>query len=430
MKRVALVALAALILWPWAASAHDVPDDVRIKIFLKPEGNRMLILVRIPANALIDILFPMRPGSDWLDLKQIDGYAAEGAKVWVADLLSVYEGDNLLPTPRVLATRISRAGNSSFSSFQGALGHVNGDRLPSDTLLLQDQAVVDALLDTPIHSVRSAFWFEPRFARVGVRVTTTLAFLPVGGGIRQFEYEGDPEAFKLNPNWYQTVARFIPAGFAHFLEETDYFLFLLCVALAFERFRALVPFAAAFAAAQSFALIGAAFGLIPSAVWIPSLWGVLIAAAIVYMGVEAIVAGAADDKRRGLAVATGLVFGSGFWFALKPIIQFGGVHHLASVLAFDAGIVMSYVFALALVVTAVKCMLRFSGAPRVAVIIAAAIAVRISWHRMLDRAHALSLVPRSFPVMNPAAFTLAGIGAAAALTAWVYRSRRMSSVAR
>jgi hypothetical protein len=430
MKRAALVALAALILWPWAASAHDVPDDVRIKIFLKPEDDRMLILVRIPANALIDILFPLRPGSDWLDLKQIDGYAAEGAKVWVADLLSVYEGDNPLPTPQVLAARISRAGSSYFSTFQGALEHVNGDRMPSDTLLVQDQAVVDALLETPIHSARSEFSFEPRFARVGVRVTTTLAFLPVDAGIRQFEYEGDPEPFKLNPNWNQTVARFIPAGFAHFSEETDYLLFLLCVALVFERFRALVTFAAAFAAAQSFALIGTAFGLIPSAVWIPSLWGVLIAAAIVYMGVEAIVAGAADDKRWGLAVAAGLVFGSGFWFALKPVIQFGGVHRLASMLAFDAGIVMSYVFTLALIVTAVKCLLRFSSAPRVAVIIAAAIAVRISWHRMLDRAHSLSLVPMSFPVMNPAAVTLAGMVGAAALTAWVYRSRRMSSAAR
>src|ERR1700674_3700504 len=198
MKRAALATLAAIMVWPCGASAHDVPDDVRIKIFLKPEGDRMLILVRIPANALIDILFPTLPGSDWLDLKQIDGFATEGAKVWVADLLSLHEGDDPLPTPQVLAARISRTSDSSFSTFQKALGHANADRLPSGTLLVQDQAVVDALLETPIHSVRSSFSFEPRFARVGVRVTTTLAFLPVDGGVRQFEYEGDPEAFPLN----------------------------------------------------------------------------------------------------------------------------------------------------------------------------------------------------------------------------------------
>src|ERR1700683_3464069 len=102
MKRAAFAILPALMLWPCAVSAHDVPDDVRIKIFLKPEDGRMLILVRIPANALIDILFPTLPGSDWLDLKQIDGCEREGAKVWVADLLSLQEGDHLLPTPQVL----------------------------------------------------------------------------------------------------------------------------------------------------------------------------------------------------------------------------------------------------------------------------------------------------------------------------------------
>jgi hypothetical protein len=429
MKRATFAILAALMLWPCAASAHDVPDDVRIKIFLKPEDGRMLILVRIPANALIDILFPTLPGSDWLDLKQIDGFAREGAKVWVADLLSLQEGDNPLPTPQVLDARVSRTSDSSFSTFEKALEHVNGNRLPSDTLLVQDQVVVDALLETPIQSAHSSFSFEPRFARVGVSVTTTLAFLPADGGIRRFEYEGDAETFPLDPNWTQAVAGLFRAGFSHYWKETDYLLFFLCVALVFERLRRLVPFTAAFAAAQSFVLIGAALGLAPSAQWIPPFWGVLIAAAVVYMGIEAIVVGESDDPRWVLAVATGLVFGLGFWFALEPVIQFGGVHRLAAAFAFNSGIVISYISALVLLATAVKCLLRFSSAPRVVVIIAAAVAVRISWHQMLDRAHSLSLVSMSFPVTNVTAFTLAGMAVAAVLTASVYRSRRMSSAA-
>jgi hypothetical protein len=429
MKRAALAALAALMLWPCCVSAHEVPDDVRIKIFLKPEGDRMLILVHIPANALIDILFPTVPGSDWLDLKEIDGFAAEGAKVWVADLLSIREGDNPLATPRVLAARLSRASDSSFRTFQGALEHVNADRLPPDTLLLQDQAVVDTLLETPIGSVRSSFSFEPRFARVGVRVTTTLAFLPADGGIRQFEYEGDPETFKLDPSWGRAVAGLFRAGFAHYWQEKNYLLFFLCLALVFQRFRTLVKFVAVFCLAESLALIGAVLGLMPSTQWVIPLWGVLIAASIVYVGIEAIVAGATDDQRLGLAVATGLVFGSGFWFGLEPVTQFGGVHRLASVLAFNAGIVIGYIGAMALLVTAVSCLLRFSSAPRVAVIIVAAIAVRISWHQLLDRAHALSVVPMSLPVTNLAKFMLAGLAAAVAVSASVNRLRRMPSAA-
>jgi hypothetical protein len=148
---------------------------------------------------------------------------------------------------------------------------------------------------------------------------------------------------------------------------------------------------------------------------------VLIAAAIVYLGIEAIVAGTADDKPRTLAVGTGLIFGAGFWFGVQPVIQFGGVHRWASLLAFDGGIALTEIFALALIALAVQWLLRFSSAPRVAAIIAAAIAVRISWHQMLDRAHTLSLVPFSFPVVNPAAFTLAAMAVAAALAAFGYR---------
>jgi hypothetical protein len=444
MKR---AALAALMLWPFAGFAHDVPDDVRIRVFLKPEGDRMTILVRIPANALIDILFPMLPGSPLLDLKQIDGFALEGARVWVADLLSLYEDGHPLPRPQVVRVRVSRRNDPFFASFQKALEHVNGDRLPFDTDLVQDDASVDALLETPIRSANSAFSFEPRFARVGVRVTTTLAFLTADGGVRQFEYEADPEAFQLNPTRYHAAVRFLRSGFEHYLRQTDYWLFLLCVALVFRRFRDVVLFATAFGAAQSFALICSAFGLAFSSPWIVPLWGVLIAAAIVYMGIEAIVTTApsrsrlrvsASEPRASasstrdstlwlLAVVTGLVFGSGFWLALQPLIQFGGMHGLTSALAFDAGIQMSQILALALLVPAVALLLRFSSAPRVAAIIAAAIAIRISWHRMLDRARALSLQPMNLPALNPGVVALAALAAAAIVIAFVYRARRITS---
>jgi hypothetical protein len=427
MKRVLLAALGALLLWPSAAAAHDVPDDVKLKIFLKPEAGRMLILVRIPANALIDIVFPTRPESGWLNLSQIDGYAREGAKVWVADLLSIYEGGDPLPEPNVIGVRIARTNSSSFDTFQSALAHVSGDRMPSDTLLGLDQAAVDALLETPIRSPHSDFSFEPRFARVGVRVTTTLEFLPADGGIRQFVYEGDAKTFHLDPSRIQAFTRLMQAGFAHYFDQADYLLFLLCIAILFDRFRPLALFATAFAAAQFLALIGFAFGLAPSEQWI-SLWGVLISAATVYAGIEAIVGGADGSERWGFAIVAGLLFGSGFCFALRPMIQFGGAHRLASVFAFDAAILVSYASALLLLFGAARALRRISSAPRAALIIAAAVALHVSWHRMLARAHALSLSPMSSPVTNLATILMA-VAAAAALAVWVYRSRRISPAA-
>jgi hypothetical protein len=429
VKRAALVALAALVLLPCAILAHDVPDDVKITIFLKPDHDRMLFLVRIPANALIDILFPTRPASDWLDMGPIGPFATEGAKVWVADLLAVDEDGQPLPNPQVLAARMSRATDSSFSTFPKAMDRLNGAQLPPDTLLTQDLAVVDALLAAPIRSALSNFSFEPNFARVGVRVTTTLVFLPERGGIRHFQYEGDPAAFPLDPSRSQAVARLFRDGFAGYWKVTDYSLFFLCVALVFQRSRTLLAFITAFAAAQSFAVIGSAFGLMPSAPWIPPLWGAMIAAATAYMAMEAIAAGPAEERRLRLAVATGLIFGAGFWFDLDPLLQFGGAHRSASVLAFDAGMAIAYLSALTLLVIAVG-LLRFSSAPRIAVIIVAALAVRISWHRMLDRAQAFSLVPVTFSVTNLATLTLAGIAVAVALAAGVYRWWRTPSTAR
>lgn len=420
MKRAALVILAALMLWPGGVSGHEVPDDVRIRAFLKPDGNRMLILVRIPANALIDILFPTLPESDWLDLKQIDGFATEGARVWVADLLTVYEGDDALPEPRLLAVRMSRSNDAAFNTFSEALKHVNGNRLPNQTLLLVNNASVDALLETPIRSGYSDFSFQPNFARVGVRVTTTLSFLPASGGVRQFEYEGDAEAFHLNPTRRQALVHFVKAGWADYLGETDYWLFVLCLALVFGSLRALASFSVACSAAQSLGLIGF-FALAPAAPWIPLLCGVLVAAAIVYMGIETIVAGETDEKRWGLAVGTGLIFGSGFWFGLEPVIQFGGAHRWTALLAFNVGVLVSESSALAFLALGIPSLLRLSRAPRIAAIIAAAIAIRVAWHRVLDRAHTLSLVPFTFPVMNPAAFTLAAMTATAVLAALAYR---------
>ena len=132
---------------------------------------------------------------------------------------------------------------------------------------------------------------------------------------------------------------------AHFFNQTDYLLFFLCVALIFDRFRTLLPFAAAFAVAQSLALIAFAFGLSPPDQWMP-LWGVLISAATVYAGMEAIVGGAFEDSRLGLAIVSGLLFGSGFAFALEPVIQFGGEHRLASIVAFNgSAITINYLVA-------------------------------------------------------------------------------------
>src|SRR6516225_1439151 len=167
MKRFGLILALA---FPMLAFAHDVPDEVRIRAFLKPEGGQMRILVRIPANALIDILFPTLPDSPWLDLNRAGGFAEEGARTWVAPLVGLYEDDKRLLEPNVIAVRMTQMPDGDFATYEKALQHIHRDRSSGDGLFTQDEAAVDVELSTPIRSELSNFSIEPRFARVGVRV--------------------------------------------------------------------------------------------------------------------------------------------------------------------------------------------------------------------------------------------------------------------
>ena len=56
-SRVALIALVAglVLAFPAPQSAHDIPGDVTIQAFVKPEGQRLRLLVRVPLEALSDM---------------------------------------------------------------------------------------------------------------------------------------------------------------------------------------------------------------------------------------------------------------------------------------------------------------------------------------------------------------------------------------
>jgi hypothetical protein len=101
-----LLSAAALVVLPFVARAHDIPNDVTVQMFVKPEGQHLRILVRVPLKAMRDILFPQR-GPGYLDLERTAPLLPGAAKLWIAGFFEVYEGDALLPNPQVMATRIS-----------------------------------------------------------------------------------------------------------------------------------------------------------------------------------------------------------------------------------------------------------------------------------------------------------------------------------
>jgi hypothetical protein len=211
------------------------------------------------------------------------------------------------------------------------------------------------------------------------------------------------------------------------LTQSDDLLFLACLVLAFRLIRALAPLLAVFAMAQMCGMICCAAGLASTSPGLGAVTATLAAAVVVYMGIEAIIAveSEASESHRTcwlVAVASGLIFGSNFWLVLDPIVQFGGIHRSFSILAFNFGLAASQLGVISLIVAAMPFALRIPRAPRIAVVTAAAIAVHISWHRMIDRAHALGTIATSWPFTGSKVFAISGSALAVVLVVAAVRT--------
>lgn len=410
----------ALLVQTGRLSAHDIPNDVVVHAFVKPEGRNLSVLVRAPLNAMRDVEFPLQ-GPGYLDLARADTALHDAAGVWIADGLELYEEGVRLPPPRTIAVRVSLPSDKSFASWKQALAHVTGPPLSADTQLPWDQAEIDVLFEYPIRSEGARFSIRPSLARLGIRVSTVLEFLPPGGALRVFEYSGDPGLVRLDPRWHQAALRFVRGGVAHILGGMDHLLFLLCLVIPFRRLRPLVLIVTAFTVAHSITLLAAASNLGPDRLWFPPLIETLIAASIVYMALENIAGAGSVQRRWMVAFGFGLVHGFGFSFALRENLQFAGSHLLTSLLSFNAGVELGQLAALALVVPALNLIFRAVIAERVGTIILSALVAHTAYHWMIDRGAALSRF--GWPVVNAAFLAAflrwATVCAAAAGLIWV-----------
>lgn len=95
--------------------------------------------------------------------------------------------------------RAALASDRSFASWDQALANLRTAPVPVSTDLYWKEQHLDLLLSTPIASDTSRFSIDPRLARVGLKVVTTIRFLPLGGDERAFELHGNPGPFHLQP---------------------------------------------------------------------------------------------------------------------------------------------------------------------------------------------------------------------------------------
>ena len=403
------------------AFAHDFPADVRVQAFVKPEGQHLFMLLRVPLGAMNEVDMPLR-GPGYLDLTRADAALRVAAKLWFSDNLSLFEDGRPLPRPMLVMARVSLASDRSFASWDEAMAHLRSAPIPAGTDLYWKAQHFDLLLDFPIASERSRFSIDPRLARMGLKVITTLMFLPPGGAERAFEFHANPGLVHLDPRWQQAALRFVEAGFFHILDGTDHLLFIACLVIPFRRLRPLVVIITAFTLAHSLTLAAAVLGLAPQGLWFAPLVELLIAASIVAMALENLV-GTTPRRRWIAAFAFGLVHGFGFAFALRETLQFAGPHLGAALLSFNVGVELGQLAVLVLLVPALHALRRMGPLwpERAVAIILSALVAHTGWHWMADRWAALHQFP--MPALDAAA--LAGVlrwlmaAIAAALAVWV-----------
>jgi len=366
------------------AAAHDIPSDITVQAFVKPDGQRLQFLVRVPLKAMRDIDFP-ETKDGYLDIAQLAPQLPDAAHLWISNFVDLYEGETRLPKPRVAATRISFEADRSFLSYEQALAHVREPPLPNSAHVYWNQVLFDMLFEYPIHSDRSRFTIDPRLRHLAAREVTVLRFLPPGGAVRAYEFVGDPGPVPLDPRWHQAAARFVKLGFFHILDGTDHLLFLLCLVIPFRRFRSLVGVVTAFTIAHSITLFASAYNFAPDGLWFPPLIEFLIALSIVYMALENIVGGSTVHRRWLMAFGFGLVHGFGFSFALRETLQFAGSHLWASLLSFNIGVELGQLLVLALLIPLLDALFRYVVAERMGTIILSALVAHTGWHWMLER---------------------------------------------
>ncbi|MBQ12928.1 MAG: HupE/UreJ family protein [Gammaproteobacteria bacterium] len=391
--------LISLLLLSSFSIAHDIPSRLTVYAFVKPEGNQLTALLRVPMEAFGEISFPLR-GPGYLQFSEADFALRDAAQVYITESMHFYENGVELTDKELLATRVSLPSNRSFTSYEEALANVQSPPLNDEVDLFWRQGVLDVLVRYSINSENSDFSVDPQLGTLASATTTVLRFIVAESGAeRVFNYLGNPGVVILDPRWYQAVYRFIEMGFVHILQGIDHLLFLFCLVIPLRSLRHLIPVITSFTIAHSITLIGSAFGVAPNVIWFPPLIETLIALSIVYMAFENIV-GAKLEHRWLVTFGFGLVHGFGFSFLFSDTLQFAGGHLFSSLLAFNVGVELGQLMVLLLVIPVLNLLFKFFVRERIGTILISALLAHSAWHWMLDRGDTLGQYQFQMPIFD------------------------------
>ena len=295
--------------------AHDIPSSVTVHMYVKPEGNTLKLLLRVPLESMSELVYPTF-GPGYLDFEKSEAVLLDAAHIYLTEELRVFEEGQLIEDKMITALRATTPQDRSIQSWDTAIKSIKSPTRTNDDKIYYKQIALDVLYEFPIKSDQSKFSLQPTLNKLASITNTVLHFIPAGKGERVFNYTGNPGVVELDPSLMHALYEFMKLGFFHILDGTDHILFLLCLVIPLRSFIGLIPVVTSFTVAHSITLISTAFGLAPQALWFAPLIEMLIALSIVYMAFENIV-GAKLEKRWIVGFAFGLIHGFGFSFLLS-----------------------------------------------------------------------------------------------------------------
>jgi hypothetical protein len=420
IQRSLLTTIAGLFLLcgPQIGSAHDIAGKATVLVYVKAQDKRLVVLVRVPMDAMSEAQFPVR-GPGFLDLSKADNAIGEAAQTYLTHTMQFFSDGVALPNGELLKARVALPGDKSFVDFDSAMALINSPPLGNDVDLYWKQASLDALFELPLANDKAKLALEPHFNRIAMETQTVLRFLPPTGAERDFTYTGDPGRIELEPSWWYAFYRFVQLGFFHILDGVDHLLFLMCLIIPARSVRALIPAITAFTVAHSITLISSAFGVVPTALWFAPLIETLIALSVFYMACENVL-GYQIQSRWRIVFAFGLIHGFGFSFILADRMQFAGDHLVSALLAFNVGVelgqLLVLIVAAPILILFFKRMARITNGTiagsingeRIGIILLSTLVAHTAWHWLVERSESLLKFTWQIPVLD-AAFWIAAM---------------------
>ena len=379
-----LAVLAAAPRWA-VANGADLPAEILLQGFAKPEDGRLRLLVRVPLVLLSSFGLPKR-GPGYLDLARIDDKLKQVAAAAARQIELRDEGIALIPVAH--KARISVLSDRSFTSYASARATLDGPPLPVETELFWNQGFFDTELEYPLRSSDPRLSVRMNVApELGRRVKLRLEYVPVNGPARSHVFPGGSGWIALDPRWHEAAWLFLKAGFTSPF-AIDRFAFLACLIAPFRQVRSLLALVAVLAGLQALTLTAVAQGALAATGWLAPLFDTSLAALILLLAIGNL---AAPNLRRRwfISALVGALGGFGLGELLADASQFAGTHSFVAVLFFNLGVALGELVSLALAFAALRGLVDRALGTSLGVLVLSAVVGHQGWHWMMDRSHEL-----------------------------------------